>query len=404
MAMLHKLSIKDLDLRGKRVFLRVDFNVPLDKSLKITDDTRIVAALPTIKFALEREARLILASHLGRPKGKVVAEMGLKPAADRLSLLLGRQVLMAPDCIGDAVLRMAKGLRDGEVMLLENLRFHAGETDNDPEFSKALAANAEVYVNDAFGTAHRAHSSTAGITAYLSPCAAGLLLEKEIEYFDGVLSAPQRPFLALLGGAKISGKIPVIENLLPKVDKLLIGGGMAFTFLRAGGMEIGKSLLEAELVAKAEEYLRQARATAKEILLPHDIVVAREFDNDSESAVVSTDGIPSDWMGLDIGPQTVKAWSEVIASAKTIVWNGPMGAFEMPAFSNGTIEIARAVAASGAVSIVGGGDSVAALDVAGVRDKISHVSTGGGASLDLLAGLKLPGIEALDDKRAPRNG
>jgi phosphoglycerate kinase len=396
--MLKKLSIRDIELRGKRVFMRVDFNVPLDSTLKITDDTRIVASLPTIKFALERGARLILASHLGRPKGKVVPEMSLKPAAQRLSELLGKKVVMAPDSVGDEVIRLAKALKDGDVMLLENLRFHAGETENDPEFSKSLAATAEVYVNDAFGTAHRAHSSTAGITEFLSPCAAGLLLAKEIDYFDGVIAAPKRPFLALLGGAKVSTKIPVIENLLPKVDKLLIGGGMAFTFLKAGGMEVGKSLLETEMVPQAEGYLRKAHESGKDLMLPQDFMVAKEFNNNSESKIVTADGIPAEWMGLDIGPQTIKAWSKVIAGAKTIVWNGPMGAFEMPSFSTGTVDIARAVANSGAVSIVGGGDSVAALDVAGVRDKISHVSTGGGASLDLLAGMKLPGIEALDDK------
>ncbi len=396
--MLAKLSIEDVELSGKSVFMRVDFNVPLDGAQKITDDTRIRASLPTIEYALNHEAKLILASHLGRPKGKVIPEMSLSPVAERLSKLLGRKVLMAPDCIGEEVVKLAEGLRGGDVLLLENLRFHTGETDNDEAFAKALAQPAEVFVNDAFGTAHRAHASTVGVTKFLSPRAAGFLLYKEIEYFDRVIASPDRPFLALLGGAKISTKIPVIENLLPKVDKLLIGGGMAFTFLKAGGLEIGNSLLEADMVGQVEQYLKRAHDTGHEILLPQDLVIAREFDNNSESRIVSADGIPAGWMGLDIGPQTSESWSRIIAGAGTIVWNGPMGAFEMPAFSRGTVDIAKAVAASGAVSIVGGGDSVAALDVAGVRDNISHVSTGGGASLEFLAGKKLPAIEALDDK------
>ncbi|HUX07231.1 MAG TPA: phosphoglycerate kinase [Acidobacteriota bacterium] len=396
--MLNKLSIMDIKLREKCAFIRVDFNVPLDGSQNITDDTRIRASLPTIDHAVDRGAKLILASHLGRPKGKVVPEMSLRPVAERLSELLGRQVLMAPDCIGEKVLEMASELRAGEVMLLENLRFHGGETSNDEAFAKALAGPAEVYVNDAFGTAHRAHASTVGITQFLSPRAAGFLLQKEIEYFDGALAAPERPFIALLGGAKISTKIPVIENLMSKVDKLLIGGGMAFTFLKAGGLETGNSLLEKEMVELAEGYLRRSGGSGKEILLPQDLVIAREFDNDAESRIVSADGIPAGWMGLDIGPQTIENWKGVIGGAGTIVWNGPMGAFEMPSFSRGTVEIARAVAESGAVSIVGGGDSVAALDVAGVREGISHVSTGGGASLDFLAGKTLPAIEVLDDK------
>ena len=396
--MLNKLSIMDIKLREKCAFIRVDFNVPLDGSQNITDDTRIRASLPTIDHAVDRGAKLILASHLGRPKGKVVPEMSLRPVAERLSELLGRQVLMAPDCIGEKVLEMASELRAGEVMLLENLRFHGGETSNDEAFAKALAGPAEVYVNDAFGTAHRAHASTVGITQFLSPRAAGFLLQKEIEYFDGALAAPERPFIALLGGAKISTKIPVIENLMSKVDKLLIGGGMAFTFLKAGGLETGNSLLEKEMVELAEGYLRRSGGSGKKILLPQDLVIAREFDNDAESRIVSADGIPAGWMGLDIGPQTIENWKGVIGGAGTIVWNGPMGAFEMPSFSRGTVEIARAVAESGAVSIVGGGDSVAALDVAGVREGISHVSTGGGASLDFLAGKTLPAIEVLDDK------
>jgi len=396
--MLNKLSISDLDLAGKRVFMRVDFNVPLDGQQLITDATRISASLETIRFAINNGARLILASHLGRPKGKVVPEMSLKPVSARLSEMLVRPVPMAPDCVGEEVERLASELDDGDIMLLENLRFHAGETENDPAFARALAAPAELYVNDAFGTAHRAHASTVGITQFLSPCAAGFLMAKEIEYFDGVIAAPKHPFIALLGGAKVSSKIPVIENLISRVDKLLIGGGMAFTFLKALGLEVGDSLLEEEMVDRAAGFLEQADAAGKEILLPLDIIVAREFNNEAEQRLVSADGIQPGWMGLDIGPATTRAWREVIMTAATIVWNGPMGAFEMPAFSKGTVEIARAVAESGAISIVGGGDSVASLDVAQVREKVSHVSTGGGASLYFLAGKTLPAITVLSNK------
>jgi phosphoglycerate kinase len=305
---------------------------------------------------------------------------------------------MAPDCVGDEVERLARSLGDSQVLLLENLRFHKGEEENDEGFSRRLASLAELYVNDAFGTAHRAHASTVGITRFLSPCAAGFLIEKEIKYFDQVISSPDRPFLALLGGAKISTKIPVIDNLLNKVDKLLIGGGMAFTFYKSQGMEIGKSLVEGEMVEQAGGFLERAHRDGKEILLPQDIVAAADVSDDAAQRVVSADGIPSGWMGLDIGPVTVERWSKEIAGAGTIVWNGPMGVFEKESFRHGTVAIARAVADSGAVSIVGGGDSVAALDVAGVRDRISHVSTGGGASLDFLAGKTLPGIEALTDR------
>ena len=396
--MLNKLSITDLDLSRRKVFIRVDFNVPLNAELEITDDTRIRASLPTIKHALACNAKVILASHMGRPKGKVVENLRLSPVALRLAQLLDCEVNMAPDCIGPEALAMSKTLAGGEVLLLENLRFHKGETDNDADFSKELASHAELYVNDAFGTAHRAHASTVGITQFLSPCAAGFLLQKEIEYFDNKLANPGRPLIALLGGAKVSTKIPVIENLLEKVDKLIIGGGMAFTFFKAAGLDVGNSLLEEDLIPQVEQIMQKAHASGKEIILPNDIVVAEEFSNEAETQIVSADGIPAGWMGLDIGPVSTEKFCNEIAGAATVVWNGPMGAFEMPNFSSGTVEIARAIADSEAVSIVGGGDSVAALDVAGVREQISHVSTGGGASLDFLAGKTLPAIEALTDK------
>lgn len=396
--MLNKLSIKDIELGGRRVFIRVDFNVPLDSKQNITDDTRIRESLETIRYAGDAGARILLASHLGRPKGRAAPEMSLAPVASRLAELLGRDVLFAPDCIGPEVERLAAGLGDGDILLLENLRFHAGESENNPEFAKALSAPAEVYINDAFGTAHRAHASTVGVTSYLHPCAAGFLMEKEILYFDKALAKPARPFCALLGGAKVSTKIPIIANLLDKVDLLLVGGGMAFTFLKAEGLEIGNSLLEAEMVEQAALFMRRAGECGKELLLPVDVVMAKEFRDDSAAKTVPVDGIESGWMGLDIGPETISSWSAKIRAAKTIVWNGPMGAFEMPSFSRGTVALAKAVAESGAVSIVGGGDSVAALDVAGVRDRISHVSTGGGASLDFLAGKELPAIAALTDK------
>lgn len=396
--MLNKLSITDLDLSRRKVFIRVDFNVPLNAEHEITDDTRIRASLPTIKHALACNAKVILASHMGRPKGKVVENLRLSPVALRLAQLLDCEVNMAPDCIGPEALAMSKTLAGGEVLLLENLRFHKGETDNDADFSKELASHAELYVNDAFGTAHRAHASTVGITQFLSPCAAGFLLQKEIEYFDNKLANPGRPLIALLGGAKVSTKIPVIENLLEKVDKLIIGGGMAFTFFKAAGLDVGNSLLEEDLIPQVEQIMQKAHASGKEIILPNDIVVAEEFSNEAETQIVSADGIPAGWMGLDIGPVSTEKFCNEIAGAATVVWNGPMGAFEMPNFSSGTVEIARAIADSEAVSIVGGGDSVAALDVAGVREQISHVSTGGGASLDFLAGKTLPAIEALTDK------
>jgi phosphoglycerate kinase len=342
--------------------------------------------------------RVILASHLGRPKGNRKPELSLAPVSVRLSELLDKSVIMAPDCIGADVKKLVASLADGDILLLENLRFHEEETKNDPGFAASLAELADVYANDAFGTAHRAHASTEGITRHIETCAAGFLIEKEIDYFANVLAAPQRPFIAILGGAKISGKIPVIENLIHRVDILLIGGGMAFTFFKTLGAEIGKSLLEKQQIESAGVFIERARKAGKQLLLPDDIIIADAFQNDAERKTVPWNQILPDWMGLDIGPHTIKQWQIHISKAKTIVWNGPMGAFEMSNFANGTVEIARAIASSGAISIVGGGDSVAALDVAGVRNDITHVSTGGGASLDFLAGKDLPGISALTDK------
>jgi phosphoglycerate kinase len=396
--MLKKLSITDVNLAGKRVFMRVDFNVPLDADLKITDDTRIRASLPSIMYALENGARLILASHMGRPKGQRVATMSMQPVAERLAELLKTDVIAVGDCVGPEIEEITKSLEDGQVMLLENLRYYKEETDNCPDFAKGLAKLADLYINDAFGTAHRAHASTEGITHHLDTCAAGFLIAKEIEYFDNVIAAPKSPFVAILGGAKISTKIPVIENLIDKVDTLLIGGGMAFTFLKAMGAEIGKSLLEENMVEQAKGFIERAEAEGKALLLPTDVIVADAFSNDANNVTVSWEEIPANWMGLDIGPATAKAWSEVVQEAKTVVWNGPMGAFEMSNFANGTIELGKAVGEMDGISIVGGGDSVAALDVIGIRDKVSHVSTGGGASLDFLAGKVLPGIDALNDK------
>jgi len=396
--MLNKKTIDDITCNGKRVFVRCDFNVPLNENGEITDDTRIVASLPTIKKLLSQGGRLILASHMGRPKGGHDPKLSLQPVATRLSELLEASVIMAPDSIGNDVNQLAHGLNDGEILLLENLRFHPGEKANDAQYAAALANLAEIYVNDAFGTAHRAHASTEGITHHIDLCVAGYLIGKEIEYFDNTIADPQRPFVAILGGAKISSKIPVIENLMSKVDTFLIGGGMAFTFLKAQGLEIGNSLLEEEMLEQAKSFMDIAKKEGKLLLLPKDIVVADAFSNDARFKTVANNDIQVSWMGLDIGPQTVNEWSQIVNHARTIVWNGPMGAFEMSNFSNGTIAMGKAIAASQAVSIVGGGDSVAALEVAGVRESISHVSTGGGASLEFLAGNSLPGIEALNDR------
>lgn len=387
-----KVSIRDLNLKDKRVFIRVDFNVPLAPGgQEITSDKRIRAALPTIQYALERGAALLLASHLGRPKGKPHPEMSLKPVAQRLQQLLGQPVKMAPDCVGPAVQAMLPA--PGEVLLLENLRFHPGEEKNDPEFARQLAALCEIYVNDAFGAAHRAHASTVGIVRYVPQAAAGLLMEKELEYLTKVTQNPERPCVAILGGAKVSDKIQVIENLAQIVDHLLIGGAMAYTFLKARGDAVGRSLVEEDKLELARNLM--ARMNGK-LLLPQDHVVADELKPGAAADVVTT--IPDGKMGLDIGPATVEAYRSIIRQAKTIIWNGPMGVFEVPPFDRGTVAIAQAVADSGAISVVGGGDSEKAVKAAGVSDRITHISTGGGASLEFLAGLELPGVAVLPDK------
>jgi phosphoglycerate kinase len=387
-----KLSIRDLDLKGKTVFIRVDFNVPLAQGgNEITSDKRIKASLPTIRYAIEQGAGVILASHLGRPKGKANPEMSLKPVAERLSQLLGMPVTMGPDCIGPDVQSLRP--QPGGILLLENLRFHAEEEKNYPEFSKQLASMCDLYVNDAFGSAHRAHASTVGMIAYVPKAAAGLLMEKELEYLTKVTKDPAWPCVAILGGAKVSDKIEVIENLMKFVDKLLIGGAMAYTFLRAQGQPAGKSLVEEDKIALAKDLL--ARIEGK-LMLPVDHVVADEFKQGATHHVVEQ--IPDDKIAVDIGPKTVEQYRAVIANARTIIWNGPMGVFEMPPFDAGTVGIARAVAESGAVSLVGGGDSEKAVKSAGVADRISHISTGGGASLEFLSGIELPGVAALTDK------
>jgi len=396
--MLNKLTVDDLELRGKKVFCRVDFNVPLDEQQNITDDTRITAALPTIQKIIAGGGRLILASHLGRPKGNPNPKYSLSPVAPHLSRLLGCPVAMADDCIGPKVENLVNSMGDGDVVLLENLRFYPGEEKNDPEFCRQLADLADVYVNDAFGTAHRAHASTEGVAHLLKPAVAGYLMEKELKYLGQALAEPERPFVAVLGGAKVSDKITVIENLLPKVDTLIIGGGMAYTFLKAQGKPVGRSLVEEDKVELARTLLAQAEKSQVNILLPVDHVIAREFKEDAEHKICTIDDMPADWMALDIGPATVKTYAAVIAEAKTVVWNGPMGVFEFAAFANGTFAVARALAESSALSIIGGGDSVAAVNQSGLQASMTHISTGGGASLEFLEGRSLPGVTALTDK------
>jgi phosphoglycerate kinase len=398
---MNKLTIQDLDLRGKRVFIRVDFNVPLKDGV-VTDETRIRETLPTLKLAIERGGRLVLASHLGRPKGGPDPKYSLKPAAKKLEELLGKRVAFAADCVGVEAEGESKGLKDGDVLVLENVRFHREEEKNDEGFSKQLAALCDgVFVCDAFGSAHRAHASVVGITKFVKQSAAGLLMEKELAYIGKAISNPTRPFVAILGGAKVSDKIEVVENLMKIADAMLIGGGMAYTFFKAQGLAIGKSLVEEDKLDLARKILADVMQKNFKLLLPLDNVVAPEFKADALATIAEVSAIPEGQMGLDIGPKTVTAYSAEIAKAKTIVWNGPMGVFEMPAFAKGTLAIAQAVAAAtsgGATSIVGGGDSVAAIHQSGLAARISHISTGGGASLEFLGGRKLPGVEALTNK------
>jgi len=387
-------TIDEIELKGKRVFIRVDFNVPQDEKNNITDDTRILLSLPTIRFVSEAGGKTILASHLGRPKGKKDSKFSLAPVAGRLSQLLGKKVTLAIDCIGEEVQKQIGEMKEGEVLLLENLRFHPEEEKNEEAFSKALASLCDVYVNDAFGAAHRAHASTEGMTRFVKVVAAGFLMMKEVENLEKALVSPQKPYVAILGGAKVSDKIGVIQNLLGKVTTLLIGGGMAYTFLKAEGFQVGKSLVEENLIGFSHDLLKKAKGKMK-ILLPSDHIAAERMEVQAKREIVKNDKIPPEWVCLDIGPETVKEFSEEIKSAKTVVWNGPMGVFEMEPFSQGTFAIAKAIADSSAFSIVGGGDSVAAVNKAGVADRISHLSTGGGASLEFLEGKELPGIEAL---------
>ncbi|HEX9829793.1 MAG TPA: phosphoglycerate kinase [Bacteroidota bacterium] len=399
---MNKLTIDDVQLKSKRVLVRVDFNVPLDEAQHITDDTRIVESLPTIQKILNSGGRAILMSHLGRPKGKPKPEFSLRPAAERLAKLLGKPVQMASDCIGDAVKQIAENLKDGECLMLENLRFHNEEEANDPGFAKQLAGLGDVYINDAFGTAHRAHASTEGVTKFMSTSAAGYLMQKELEYLGRAVENPVRPYVAILGGSKISGKIDVIQNLMSKVDALLIGGGMMFTFYKAQGLEIGDSLLEADKVELAKQILETAKARNIRLLLPVDCIVADKVDNSAVTKTVSTNSIPVGQKGLDIGPETVNIFAEEIQKAKTVVWNGPMGVFEVEKFASGTNAIAQALVnatKNGAATIVGGGDSAAAITQAGLQKAVSHVSTGGGASLEFLEGKVLPGVSALTDKK-----
>ena len=394
---MNKKTVKDIDLKGKKVFVRCDFNVPMDENQNITDNTRIVAALPTIKYLLEQNCKLILASHLGRPKGEVKPEFSLAPVAKELSKLLGQEVIMAKDVIGEDAMTKAANLKEGEILLLENVRFHKEETDNDPEFCKKLASMAEVYVNDAFGTAHRAHASTTGVASYL-PAVSGFLIEKELQFLGNAVNNPERPFVAILGGAKVSDKIGVIDSLLEKVDTLMIGGGMAYTFFKTQGYEVGNSICEMDKLDLAKEAMEKAKQKGVKFMLPVDTKVGKEFKPDTESKIVSYTEIPADWEGFDIGPETIKMFEEELRKAKTVVWNGPLGLFEFDQFAIGTNAIAKVLSEIDATTIIGGGDSAAAVKKAGLEDKMTHISTGGGASLEFLEGKKLPGIEALMDK------
>ncbi|HOP74785.1 MAG TPA: phosphoglycerate kinase [Bacillota bacterium] len=395
---MRKLSIDDIEVKGKRVLVRVDFNVPVDDNGNITDDRRIRAAVPTIKSLTERGAKVILVSHFGRPKGAVNEKYRLDAIGRRLSEVLGKDVVKVNDCIGDEPKQAIAALPEGGVVLLENVRFYKEEEANDAEFSKKLAELADIYVNDAFGTAHRAHASTAGVTAYLKPAVAGYLMQKEIDIMGKALSDPDRPFVAILGGAKVSDKLGVIRNLLDKVDALIIGGGMAYTFLKAQGKEIGRSLLDAEKIDFAKEMMAKAEAKGVKLLLPVDTVVTDDFKNPTLTKTVSSDAIPADLQGVDIGPETIKLFADVVKHAKTVIWNGPMGVFEVPQFAVGTKAIAEAMAQCAGTTIVGGGDSAAAVEQLGYADKVTHVSTGGGASLEFMEGIELPGVAALTDK------
>ena len=393
----NKLTIEEIDLKGKRVFIRADFNVPLDDNLMITDDTRIRSTLPTINYAIDEGAKVILSSHLGRPKGKRDPRLSLAPIAKRLQRLLNKEVIFAPDCVGSQVESLVARMKEGDVLLLENLRYHPGEEKNDEEFARALAALADVYINDAFGTAHRAHASIVGVPKFLLS-AAGLLLKKEVEYLKGAIENPVRPFVAILGGAKVSGKINVLENLVGKVDKVLVGGGMAYTFIKAMGYEVGKSLVEEDMLETAQRIRKKLKGMGIKFYLPVDCVIAQSIESGIETKTIPTLEIPKGWAALDIGPATVKLFSEAIQDAKTILWNGPMGIFEIDAFSRGTFAIAHAVADAYALTIVGGGDTDLAVHRAGVSDTISFISTGGGAALQLLEGKELPGIAILANR------
>jgi len=392
-----KIRLKDIEVTNKKVLVRVDFNVPLNDKLEITNDKRIVAALPTIKYLLENNAAVILLSHLDRPKGKVVPELSLKPVAKRLSKLLHKDVKMMNDCIGNAVKNAVKEMKAGDVILLENTRFHPEEKKNDPEFARELASFGEVFINDAFGTAHRSHASNVGIAQYL-PSAVGFLIEKEIKYLGGVLTNPERPFTAILGGVKVSDKIELINNLLDKANSILIGGAMMFTFLKAEGFSVGKSLVEEDKLELAKDLMQQVKRKKVQFVLPNDTVVAKKFKNDTEFKTVSISEIPEKWIGLDIGAKTVEIFKKIILQSKTVVWNGPMGVFEMKNFSAGTRGIAEAIAECEGTTIVGGGDSASVIEKFGLSDKITHISTGGGASLEFLAGKELPGIAAITEK------
>ncbi|MCF0126798.1 MAG: phosphoglycerate kinase [Clostridia bacterium] len=394
---MNKKTVKDINLGGKKVLVRCDFNVPMDEERNITDNTRIVSALPTIKYLLENNCAIILTSHLGRPKGEFKPEFSLEPVAKELAKLLNKEVIMAQDVIGEDAQSKAKELKQGEILLLENVRFHREETDNDPEFAKKLASMAEVYVSDAFGAVHRAHASTAGIAEYL-PAVSGFLIEKELKFLDNAVSNPERPFVAILGGAKVSDKIGVIDNLIEKVDTLIIGGGMAYTFFKAQGYEVGNSLCELDKLDLAKELMGKAKEKGVKLMLPVDTKIGKEFKPDTESKTVAWTEIPADWEGFDIGEESIKMFEEELRKAKTVIWNGPLGLFEFEQFAIGTNRIAKVLSEIEATTIIGGGDSASAVKKAGLADKMTHISTGGGASLEFLEGKKLPGIECLQNK------